>query len=59
VWDYAVSKGAKSVSEVKLISDEHGSVLIGSIATYGDTIHTLIQNIDYKGVFLPGFRAHS
>lgn len=26
--------------------------------TYGDTTHTFVQNIDYKGPFLPGFIAH-
>lgn len=42
VWDYAVSRGAKSVKEVTKHEDENGSVLMGAIATYGDTIHTLI-----------------
>lgn len=28
------------------------------MATYGDTIHTFVQRVDYKGPFLPGFVAH-
>lgn len=55
VWDYAVSKGAKAVGPITKYEDENGSVLMGAIMTYGDTIHTLIQNVDYKGIFLPGF----
>ena len=40
------------------MSDENGSVLISTIKTYGDTTHTFVQNINYKGIFLPGYRAH-
>jgi 4-hydroxyphenylpyruvate dioxygenase len=29
---------------------------MASIATYGDTIHTFVENRNYNGFFLPGFR---
>jgi 4-hydroxyphenylpyruvate dioxygenase len=32
-----------------------GSVVLASIRTYGDTIHTFIDRSGYKGPFLPGF----
>jgi 4-hydroxyphenylpyruvate dioxygenase len=32
-------------------------VKLASIATYGETIHTFVERHDYKGVFLPGYRA--
>lgn len=51
----AVSRGAKSVREPEELKDENGTVILASIQTYGDTIHTLVQNVDYTGVFLPGF----
>jgi 4-hydroxyphenylpyruvate dioxygenase len=61
-YEVAISRGAKSVSEPKKLSDEFGSVIVASIQTYGDTIHTLVQRTvdgqEYKGVFLPGFKEH-
>lgn len=50
-----ISKGAKSVQTPTVLEDKNGSVKTASIATYGDTIHTFIERLDYKGVFLPGF----
>jgi 4-hydroxyphenylpyruvate dioxygenase len=29
---------------------------VAAIATYGDTIHTLVERKDYRGVFMPGFQ---
>jgi len=55
LYTKAVSRGAKSVREPEEIKDENGTVILASIQTYGDTIHTLVQNVDYTGVFLPGF----
>jgi 4-hydroxyphenylpyruvate dioxygenase len=40
------------------LADENGVVIVASLQTYGDTIHTLVQRVDYKGPFLPGYRAH-
>jgi 4-hydroxyphenylpyruvate dioxygenase len=37
--------------------DEHGAVVLASIATYGDTIHTFVERGAYRGPFLPGFVA--
>lgn len=33
-------------------------MVTSSVKTYGDTIHTFVERVDYKGPFLPGFRAH-
>jgi len=33
-------------------------VIVASVCTYGDTIHTFVQRVDYKGPFLPGYKAH-
>ena len=51
-----VKRGAKSIEEPHDISDEHGTIRKAAIATYGDTIHTLINRVDYDGVFMPGFK---
>ena len=52
----ALSRGAKGVSEPVVVEDEGGKVVRAAIATYGDTIHSLIQRDEYTGVFLPGFK---
>ncbi len=51
----AVEKGARGVVEPHEISDEHGSVKLASIATYGETLHTFVERGKYTGPFLPGF----
>ncbi|MFI7542936.1 4-hydroxyphenylpyruvate dioxygenase [Actinoplanes sp. NPDC049599] len=56
-YRHALSAGATSVSEPRDLSDEHGTVRVASIATYGDTVHTLIDRSRYTGPFLPGFVA--
>eukprot|EP00485_Elphidium_margaritaceum_P001870 CAMPEP_0202697640 /NCGR_PEP_ID=MMETSP1385-20130828/10949_1 /ASSEMBLY_ACC=CAM_ASM_000861 /TAXON_ID=933848 /ORGANISM="Elphidium margaritaceum" /LENGTH=388 /DNA_ID=CAMNT_0049354141 /DNA_START=28 /DNA_END=1194 /DNA_ORIENTATION=- len=59
IWQQAVDRGAKSVSPPTQYKDKNGSVIKASLQTYGDTIHTLIQYLDYKGPFLPDFEAVS
>jgi 4-hydroxyphenylpyruvate dioxygenase len=54
-YELAVSRGAKSVKEPEESSDENGKVITATILTYGDTVHTLVERVDYTGVFLPGF----
>jgi len=58
IYDYAVSKGAESVSAPTELRDDDGSVTIASIKTYGDTVHSLIDKRNYKGVFLPGYQKY-
>jgi len=50
-----VRRGARSVTPPTDMSDENGTIRYAAIATYGDTIHSFIDNRKYKGVFLPGF----
>ncbi|HKW96703.1 MAG TPA: 4-hydroxyphenylpyruvate dioxygenase [Bryobacteraceae bacterium] len=50
-------RGAKGVRKPELSRDEHGEVRISAIATYGDTIHSFVERRNYRGVFLPGYRA--
>ncbi len=50
------SRGAEAVSEPQTLMDEHGEVVVASIKTYGETIHTFVERKNYKGVFLPGFK---
>jgi 4-hydroxyphenylpyruvate dioxygenase len=50
------SRGAVAVSEPRLLKDESGEVVLASIKTYGETIHTFVERKNYKGAFLPGFK---
>src|SRR3954466_14982361 len=51
----ATARGAKGVTEPHDASDDHGSVRLASIATYGDTLHTFVDRGQYRGPFLPGY----
>ncbi len=51
----AVSSGATGVSAPETFEDEHGRVVRASIATYGETIHSLVSRDGYSGAFMPGF----
>lgn len=58
IYNKAVSRGAEGVREPETLTDENGSVIVASVKTYGDTIHTFVQRVDYTGPFLPGYRQH-
>jgi 4-hydroxyphenylpyruvate dioxygenase len=51
----ATSHGARGVTEPHELRDEHGCVVVATIATYGDTVHTFVEREGYGGTFLPGF----
>jgi 4-hydroxyphenylpyruvate dioxygenase len=53
----AVRRGARGVREPWEISDEHGTVRLASIATYGETLHTFVERDRYSGTFMPGYEA--
>ncbi|HEX6057080.1 MAG TPA: VOC family protein, partial [Intrasporangium sp.] len=58
----ATKAGATVLEEPHDLSDEHGTVRIAAIATYGETRHTLVQRVNvnaggsvYSGPYLPGY----
>jgi 4-hydroxyphenylpyruvate dioxygenase len=53
----AVERGAVSVHEPRVMRDDDGEVVVAAIRTYGDTIHSLVERKNYKGLFMPGYRA--
>jgi len=55
----AKAAGARVVREAEDITDEHGTVRIASIATYGETVHSLVDRSRYSGPYLPGYVAKS
>jgi len=58
-FKHAVAQGAVGVVEPHDVSDDNGTIRTASIATYGDTVHTLIDRSKYTGPFLPGFVARA
>ncbi|MGL5909652.1 MAG: 4-hydroxyphenylpyruvate dioxygenase [Phycicoccus sp.] len=55
--------GATVLQEPETITDEHGTVRVAAIATYGETRHSLVQRVvdgeTYAGPYLPGYVAAS
>jgi len=56
-FDETVKRGAKVYMEPKVEKDEHGEVKLSGIHTYGDTVHLFVERKNYKGVFLPQYKA--
>jgi 4-hydroxyphenylpyruvate dioxygenase len=54
-YRYAVSHGATGIGEPEVSEDAFGKVVLASIATYGDTRHTLVERANYAGPYLPGY----
>ncbi len=54
-WAKAVERGATSVREPEVLRDADGEIVIAAIRTYGDTIHSLVERKNYRGLFMPGF----
>lgn len=51
------TRGAEPAIPPTVTKDEFGEVVMASIKTYGDTIHTFVERKNYTGAFLPGFKA--
>jgi 4-hydroxyphenylpyruvate dioxygenase len=56
-YSYATSCGARGISEPHVTEDDHGKVVQATIATYGETVHTLVERSNYHGPYLPGYVA--
>jgi 4-hydroxyphenylpyruvate dioxygenase len=55
----ATAQGATVLEQPHDVTDEHGTVRIAAIATYGDTRHTLVDRSRYSGPYLPGYVART
>jgi len=58
LFSKAVERGAKVVKEPETIKDDDGEVILASVQTYNETIHTFVERKNYNGLFLPGFVKH-
>jgi 4-hydroxyphenylpyruvate dioxygenase len=58
-YEHAVANGARGLETPHELSDEHGTVRLASVATYGETRHVFVERSDYTGPFLPGYAARA
>ena len=56
IVEMARKRGGKIVQEIRIDSDEFGSVKTAAVQTYGDTVHKLVDRREYRGTFLPGYK---
>jgi len=56
IYERAIQRGAKSIREPTEESDDNGKVVLATVQTYGDTVHTFVERGNYTGPFLPGYR---
>ena len=51
----AIERGAQSYQEPTVLKDGDGEIVTAAIRTYGDTIHSIVERRNYRGLFMPGF----
>jgi 4-hydroxyphenylpyruvate dioxygenase len=56
-FEETVKRGAKPFMEPTVEKDDDGEVVRSGIYTYGETVHLFVERKNYKGVFLPGYKA--
>ena len=52
----AVARGAEPAQQPTVLRDDQGEAVVAGIHTYGETIHSLVERRDYRGIFLPGYQ---
>jgi 4-hydroxyphenylpyruvate dioxygenase len=56
VYEAAMARGARSVRAPWTETDEHGTLELAQIGTYGETVHTFVSRARYQGdVLEPGY----
>jgi 4-hydroxyphenylpyruvate dioxygenase len=56
LYKKAIERGALSIREPYEVQDEHGTVILATVAAYDDLEHTFIEKQHgYRGLFLPGY----
>jgi 4-hydroxyphenylpyruvate dioxygenase len=52
----AVERGAEPVQEPMVLRDDDGEIVIAAFKIYGETIHSLVERRNYRGLFMPGYQ---
>jgi hypothetical protein len=56
-YDYAVDRGALSVTEPHELTDRYGTAVLATLGTPGPSHHLLVERTAYPGPYLPGYLA--
>jgi len=56
-FEETTKRGARVAFEPYTLEDEHGSVTLAGIYTYGESVHTFVERTNYTGPFMPGYVA--
>ena len=54
---YAIAHGARGLAAPVTVEDDRGKAVLATIATFGETAHTLVERSSYSGPYLPGYVA--
>ena len=58
-WVQTTERGAENYIKPQTSTDANGEMIMSGIKLYGDTAHLFIERKNYKGIFMPGYRAWS
>ncbi len=58
-WQETTKRGAENYMQPETLKDNNGEVVLSGIKLYGETVHLFVERKNYKGVFMPGYRAWS
>ncbi len=58
-WEQTTNRGAENYLKPQTMTDPNGEIVMSGISLYGETAHLFIERKNYKGVFMPGYRAWS
>jgi 4-hydroxyphenylpyruvate dioxygenase len=53
----AVERGATPFREPEVLHDDKGEIVTAAFKIYGETVHSLVERKNYRGLFMPGFVA--
>ena len=56
---HAQRQGATVIVEPHDLTDDHGTVRVAALASYGETRHTLVDRSGYEGSYMPGYVART
>ena len=56
-WHQTTLRGAASYMEPTTLKDDNGEVVLSGIHTYGETVHVFVERKNYRGAFMPGYKA--
>ncbi|MBW8770824.1 MAG: 4-hydroxyphenylpyruvate dioxygenase [Gemmatimonadetes bacterium] len=53
----AVERGATPFLEPTVLHDDQGEIVTAAFKIYGETVHSLVERKNYRGLFMPGYVA--